>query len=60
MKNKNYVAGKLSWLEYKDIPALDEKEWAKFRAFGDEGLFDIATTGSSIDGIRIIDGLYPV
>jgi type I restriction enzyme M protein len=51
-----YVAGQLSQLEYKDIPALDEKEWAKFRAFGNEGLFDIATTGSSIDGIRIIDG----
>ena len=56
MRYRNYVAGQLSQLEYKDIPALDEKEWAKFRAFGDEGLFDIATTGSSIDGIRIIDG----
>ena len=56
MRYKNYVAGQLSQLEYKDIPALDEKEWAKFHAFGNEGLFDIATTGSGIDGIRIIDG----
>ena len=42
--------------EVVEIPVLNEKEWAKFRAFGNEGLFDIATTGSSIDGIRIIDG----
>lgn len=56
MRYKNYVAAQLSQLEYKDIPALDEKEWNKFRAFGAGGLFKIATTNSSIDGIRIIDG----
>lgn len=28
---KSYVAGQLSHLEYKDIPALDEKEWKEFR-----------------------------
>lgn len=27
MRYRNYVAGQLSQLEYKDIPALDEKEW---------------------------------
>lgn len=31
MRYKNYVAGQLSQLEYKDIPALDEKEWKEFR-----------------------------
>lgn len=55
MRYKNFVAGQLSQLEHKDIPALDEKEWNKFRAFGDSGLFKIATTNSSIDGIRIIE-----
>ncbi len=31
MRYKNFVAGQLSQLEYKDIPALDEKEWKEFR-----------------------------
>ena len=31
MRYRNYVAGQLSQLEYKDIPALDEKEWKEFR-----------------------------
>lgn len=31
MRYRNYVAGRLSQLEYKDIPALDEKEWKEFR-----------------------------
>ena len=31
MRYKNYVAGQLSQMEYKDIPALDEKEWKEFR-----------------------------
>lgn len=56
MRYKNYIAGQLSQLEYKVISALKEKEWNKFRAFGDSGLFKIATTNSSIDRIRIIDG----
>lgn len=30
MRYKNYVAGQLSQLEYKDIPALVEKEWEHF------------------------------
>ena len=30
MRYKNYVAGRLSELKHKDIPALDEKEWAEF------------------------------
>lgn len=39
-----------------EIPALDEKEWCKFSAFGPSGLFEISTTNSSIDSIRLIDG----
>lgn len=31
MRYKNYVAERLSELEYKDIPTLNEKEWAEFR-----------------------------
>jgi len=31
MRYKNYAAEQLSKLEYKDIPALDEKEWKEFR-----------------------------
>lgn len=27
MRYRNYAAGQLSKLEYKDVPALDEKEW---------------------------------
>lgn len=30
MRYKNYVAGRLSELEYKEIPSLDEVEWASF------------------------------
>ena len=56
MRYKNFIAGQLSQLEHKDIPALDEKEWKKFKAFGDDGILDIATTSSSIDGIRLKDG----
>lgn len=56
MRYRNYVAGQLSQLEYKDIPALDKKEWKTFPAFSDDGLFHIATTSSSIDAIRLKDG----
>lgn len=30
MRYKNYIAGQLSQLEYKKIPALNEKEWENF------------------------------
>lgn len=30
MRYKNFIAGQLSQLEHKDIPALDEKEWGHF------------------------------
>lgn len=30
MKYKNFIAEQLSQLEYKDIPALDEKKWGHF------------------------------
>lgn len=42
--------------DYVEIPALSEKEWRKFSAFGPSGLFEISTTNSSIDSIRLIDG----
>lgn len=34
MRYRNYVAGQLSQLEYKDIPALDEKQWKPFSIVG--------------------------
>lgn len=30
VRYKNFIAGQLSQLEHKDIPALDEKEWGHF------------------------------
>lgn len=36
------------------LPRLSEKTWKKFKAFGPDGLFDIKTTSSSIDAIRLI------
>ena len=38
MRYKNFIGGQLSQLEYKDIPALDEKEW---KQFGFAEVFDI-------------------
>nr|WP_278769230.1 restriction endonuclease subunit S [Limosilactobacillus mucosae] len=35
---------------------LNEKEWKIFPAFGDNGLFRIASTSSSIDAVRLKDG----
>lgn len=35
---------------------LSEKEWKVFPAFGENGLLHIATTSSSIDGIKLKDG----
>lgn len=35
---------------------LDEKKWEKFVVFGKKGFLRIATTDSSIDSIRLIDG----
>ena len=31
MQNREYFTGKLSQLEHKEIPALDEKKWSQFR-----------------------------
>lgn len=56
MRYKAFLAERIGDLKHVDVPALDEKEWAKFRAFGKNGLFDIATTSSSIDGVRLKDG----
>lgn len=36
--------------------SLQDRNWGQFRAFGPEGLFDIHTTSSSIDSIRLIEG----
>ena len=56
-KYRAYVEERIAELgDYVEIPALSEKEWQKFKAFGDGGLLNIATTSSSIDGIRLIDG----
>ena len=38
VRYKNFIAGQLSQLEHKDIPALDEKEW---KQFGFAEVFDI-------------------
>ena len=40
MRYKNFIAGQLSQLEHKDIPALDEKKWDEFV------LDDIFTVGA--------------
>lgn len=37
-----------------------KKDWKLFPAFGDEGILHIATTSSSIDAIRLIDGYSKV
>ena len=56
-KYRSYVEKRIAEIgEEIEIPKLSEKEWSKFRAFGDKGILDIATTNSSIDGIRLIDG----
>lgn len=53
-KYLEYVQKRIDKLgDYVNIPSLDEKEWTKFKAFGDDGLFEIAATSSSIDGIRL-------
>lgn len=54
---REYVEKRIAELgEEVEIPALNEKEWKKFKAFGDTGILEIATTNSSIDGIRLIEG----
>ena len=35
---------------------LSEKEWRPFRVFAQDSDFDIHTTSSSIDGVRLLDG----
>lgn len=52
---RDYLYGRLESLVYVDIPALDEVEWGRFKVFAD-GYLSIATTSSSIDGIKLIDG----
>lgn len=54
MRYKNYIAGQLSQLEYKEIPALDEKEWNEYAL---EELFSVGagkrlTNADKIDGNR--------
>lgn len=57
-KYRAYVEERIAELgDPIEIPALDEKEWRKFAAFGPNGLFEISTTSSSIDGIRLIDSV---
>lgn len=42
------------------MQALVEKKWGKFSAFGENGLFRIETTNSSIDSVRIKKGVETV
>lgn len=57
VKYRAYVEARIAELgEVVEIPALNEKEWRKFSAFGPSGLFEISTTNSSIDSIRLING----
>ncbi len=53
-KYREYAAKQIAKLEYKDIPNLSEKDWKKFKLFGDKGIIDINTTNSSIDAVRLI------
>ena len=57
LKNyKEYLSNQLTELGmHVDLIPLNEKEWAKFHAFGENGLFSISATQSSIDGIKIQD-----
>lgn len=42
-------------LKYKEIPAFNEKLWKKFKAFGKDGLFNIAATKSGVDTARLVE-----
>lgn len=56
-KYRAYVEARVAELgEAVEIPKLDEKEWRKFKVFGNTGFLNIATTNSSIDAIRLIAG----
>ena len=55
MRYKAFLKNQLAELEYKDIPALSEKEWKLVNAFGEDASFEIKTTSSSIDGINLIN-----
>lgn len=50
-----YLTGRVSNLDYVQVLDLSEVEWGRYRVFSD-GYLNIATTSSSIDGIRILDG----
>lgn len=55
MRYKNFIAGQLSQLEHKDIPALDEKKWDEFV------LDDIFTTGAGkrLETRNKVEGMRP-
>lgn len=57
MRYKSHLAKRISNLEHSEIPELNEKNWKKFKVFGDEGFLHIATTSSSIDGVRLKPGV---
>lgn len=52
---REYIVERVAELDYSDVPALDEMTWGRCKVFED-GYLNIATTNSSIDGIRLIDG----
>ena len=55
MRYKNFIAGQLSQLEHKDIPALGEKKWDEFV------LDDIFTTGAGkrLETRNKVEGMRP-
>jgi len=55
MRYKNFIAGQLSQLEHKDIPALDEKKWDEFV------LDDIFTVGAGkrLETRNKVEGMRP-
>lgn len=56
-KYRTYAENRIAQIgKIVDIPKLNEKIWDRFKVFGDNGFPNIATTSSSIDSIRIIDG----
>lgn len=59
---KTYLTNQLAELGPPvELVALNKKNWIKYTAFGAGGLFTIAATKSSIDGIKIIDdGEYKI
>lgn len=55
MRYREFIAGQLPELEYKDVPALDEKEWAEFPL---EELFTVGA-GKRLTNADKVEGKRP-